>query len=629
MQHYHARILTRPLGPPDARMFRLFESIVSPTADGPVVRPPEGLARFYWHFVGQARLLFAALFAAGLAVAMLDASVPWFIGRLVRAITTTPRETFLTLNGTLLTTMALVVLFARPAAIATQNLISNAGIVVNVTNMVRWQSHRHVVRQSWPFFQNDFAGRIASRVMETGPAVRQSAVAGITAIWGITVYGVTALTLLGRVDVLLMLPIALWFASYAVMLRIVVPRLRDRSKRTSEARSLVVGRIVDSYTNILTLKLFARLTHEDRYVRDVVDRHTAAFRRQMRMLSALFMSLQAMNAMMLVGETALAVFLWQRGRIDVGIVAMAIPLTWQIASAAGWVAVQVTDIFENIGTIQEGMMTIARPIALGDRPDAAELDVPRGEIRFEAIRFGYGREAGLIDGLSLRIRPGEKIGLVGRSGAGKTTLVNLLLRFHDLEGGRILIDGEDIAEVTQESLRGAISVVTQDTSLLHRSIRENIAYGRPDADEDEIVAAARRAHAHDFILGLEDWQGRRGYDAQVGERGVKLSGGQRQRVAIARVILKDAPILVLDEATSALDSEVESAIQESLAELMGGKTVIAIAHRLSTIARMDRLLVMDRGRVIETGSHAELLARRGLYADLWQRQSGGFIDDAA
>ena len=325
--------------------------------------------------------------------------------------------------------MALVVLFARPAAIATQNLISNAGIVVNVTNMVRWQSHRHVVRQSWPFFQNDFAGRIASRVMETGPAVRQSAVAGITAIWGITIYGVTALTLLGRVDVLLMLPIALWFASYAVMLRIVVPRLRDRSKRTSEARSLVVGRIVDSYTNILTLKLFARLSHEDRYVRDVVDRHTVAFRRQMRMLSALFMSLQAMNAMMLVGETALAVLLWQRGRIDVGIVAMAIPLTWQIASAAGWVAVQVTDIFENVGTIQEGMMTIARPIALGDRPDAAELDVPRGEIRFEAIRFGYGREAGLIDGLSLRIRPGEKIGLVGRSGAGKTTLVNLLLRF--------------------------------------------------------------------------------------------------------------------------------------------------------------------------------------------------------
>jgi len=620
-------------------MFRFFESIVSPTGHEPTggppiverapVQPPEGLGRFYWHFVTQAKPLFAALFVAGLCVAVLDASVPWFIGRLVRAISTTPRDQFLDENRTLLAAMVLVVLLVRPAAIASQNLISNAGIVANVTNMVRWQSHRHVVRQSWPFFQNDFAGRIASRVMDRGPAVRQSAIAGITAIWGITVYGLTALTLLGRVDARLMLPIVLWFASYAVLLRFVVPRLRDRSKNTSEAKSLVVGRVVDGYTNILTLKLFARLAHEDRHVRDVFDQHTLAFRRQMRMLSGLFMSLQAMNALMLVGETALAVAAWQQGRVDVGVVAMAIPLTWQIASAAGWVAVQVTDIFENVGTIQEGMMTIARPIALLDSDDAAELAVPRGEIRFEAIRFGYGREAGLIDGLSVRIRPGEKIGLVGRSGAGKTTLVNLLLRFHALEGGRILVDGQDIATVTQESLRGAISVVTQDTSLLHRSIRENIAFGRPDAREDEIVAAAKRAHAHEFILGLEDWQGRRGYDAQVGERGVKLSGGQRQRIAIARVILKDAPILVLDEATSALDSEVEAAIQDSLSELMGRKTVIAIAHRLSTIARMDRLIVMDHGRVIETGSHVELLARRGVYADLWHRQSGGFIEDAA
>ncbi len=428
-------------------MFRLFESIVSPTADGPVVQPPGGLARFYWHFVGQARLLFAALFAAGLAVAMLDASVPWFIGRLVRAITTTPRETFLALNGTLLATMALVVLFARPAAIATQNLISNAGIVVNVTNMVRWQSHRHVVRQSWPFFQNDFAGRIASRVMETGPAVRQSAVAGITAIWGITVYGVTALTLLGRVDVLLMLPIALWFASYAVMLRIIVPRLRDRSKRTSEARSLVVGRVVDSYTNILTLKLFARLSHEDRYVRDVVDRHTMAFRRQMRMLSALFMSLQALNALMLVGETGArgpsvaARPDRRRHRGDGDPLDLADRLRGRLGRGPGH-----RHLREH--RHDPGGHDDHRPAdrARATAPEAAELDVPRGEIRFEAIRFGYGREAGLIDDLSLRIRPGEKIGLVGRSGAGKTTLVNLLLRFHELEGGRILIDGQDIAD---------------------------------------------------------------------------------------------------------------------------------------------------------------------------------------
>ncbi len=610
-------------------MFRFFESIIAPTAPGEVLQPPEGLLLFYWHFVRQAKALFAALFVAGLMVALLDASVPWFIGKLVRAITTTPRETFFALNGRFLVAMAIVVLGGRPLAIALQNLVSNTGIVVSVTNLVRWQSHRHVVRQSWPFFQNDFAGRIASRVMETGPAVRQSAVAGITAIWGITIYGLTALTLLGSVDAWLMLPIAAWFAAYAVMLRTIVPRLRDRSKGTSEARSLVVGRIVDSYTNILTLKLFARLSHEDAYVRDVVDAHTRAFRRQMRMLSTLFMSLQMLNALMLAGEISLAIGLWQRGRIDVGIVAMAIPLTWQIASAAGWVAVQVTDIFENVGTIQEGMMTIAKPIALPDRPGAGELEVSRGDIRFEQVSFGYGRDIGLIRDLDLRIKPGKKIGLVGRSGAGKTTLVNLLLRFHEIEGGRILIDDTEIAGVTQESLRARISVVTQDTSLLHRSIRDNIAYGRPEAPEAEIVAAARQAHAHEFILGLEDWQGRRGYDAQVGERGVKLSGGQRQRVAIARVILKDAPILVLDEATSALDSEVEAAIQESLAGLMAGKTVIAIAHRLSTIASMDRLLVMDRGRVVETGSHTELLRRGGIYAQLWRRQSGGFIDDAA
>ena len=610
-------------------MFRFFESIIQPTRSATATQPPQGLLRFYWHFARQAKSLFLALFAAGLCVAVFDASVPWFIGRLVRAITTTPRELFLARYGQFLAAAAVVVLVARPLAIALQNLVSNTGIVVNVTNMVRWQSHRHVVRQSWPFFQNDFAGRIASRVMETGPAVRQSAVAGITAIWGITVYGATALTLLGAVDPWLMLPIASWFASYAILLRIIVPRLRDRSKRTSEARSLVVGRIVDSYTNIITLKLFARLTHEDAYVRDVVDAHTGAFRRQMRMLSALFMSLQGLNALMLAGETSLAVWLWQRGRVDVGTVAMAIPLTWQIASAAGWVATQVTDIFENVGTIQEGMMTIAQPIALADRPGSVELAMARGEIRFDNVSFGYGRGDGLIKGLTLRIRAGEKIGLVGRSGAGKTTLVNLLLRFHDVEDGRILIDGQDIAGVTQESLRASVSVVTQDTSLLHRSIRDNIAYGRPEAAAEEIVAAARRAHAHDFIQGLEDWQGRRAYDAQVGERGVKLSGGQRQRVAIARVILKDAPILVLDEATSALDSEVEAAIQDSLDGLMRGKTVIAIAHRLSTIARMDRLLVMDRGRVIETGSHAELLRRGGVYADLWRRQSGGFINDAA
>jgi ATP-binding cassette, subfamily B, multidrug efflux pump len=608
-------------------MLTRLESIITPTQSVEVLQPPGRLLGFYWHYARQVRGLLLALFAAGLCVALLDASVPWFIGHLVRYITALSPEQFFGEHARFLALMGLVVLVARPLAIAAQNLISNAGIVASLTNLVRWQSHRYVVRQSWPFFQNDFAGRIAARVMETGPAVRQSTVAAITAVWGILVYGVSALVLLGSVDPWLMMPIAFWFVAYAILLRLIVPRIRERSKKNSEARSLITGRIVDSYTNILTLKLFARLQHEDAYVQEAVDQHTGAFRRQLRMMSALTIGLQLLNASMLAGEIGLAILLWRRGAIDVGVVAMAIPLTWQIASAAGWVAVQVTDIFEHMGTIQEGMLTIARPVALDDVPEARELRVSRGEIRFERMSFGYGREGALMRDLDLTVRPGLKLGLVGRSGAGKTTLVNLLLRFHDVEGGRITIDGQDISRVTQESLRAAISVVTQDTSLLHRSIRDNIAYGRPDASFDEIVAAARKAHAHEFILDLEDWQGRRGYDAQVGERGVKLSGGQRQRIAIARVILKDAPILILDEATSALDSEVENAIQESLSTLMADKTVIAIAHRLSTLARMDRLIVMDHGRIVQTGTHAELLARGGIYADLWNHQSGGFIHD--
>jgi ATP-binding cassette subfamily B multidrug efflux pump len=413
---------------------------------------------------------------------------------------------------------------------------------------------------------------------------------------------------------------------YVLILRVFVPHMRDRSHDMSEARSVLTGRIVDAYTNILTVKLFARARDEDAYVRRAVDEHTGLFHASLRLNTLFGLSLSTLNALLVVSTGGLAILLWTRGVVAVGTVAMALPLAWQIVNVAGWVAWQVTAIFENIGVVQEGMSTIARPIALTDRPDAAALTVTRGEVKFENVRFGYGRETGLIDGLSLTVRAGEKIGLVGRSGAGKSTLVNLLLRFFDLEDGRILIDGQDIAAVTQESLRGQISVVTQDTSLLHRSIRDNIRYGRPEAGEAEIVTAAHLAHADEFIGDLEDWKGRRGFDAQVGERGVKLSGGQRQRVAIARVILKNAPILVLDEATSALDSEVEAAIQASLGTLMAGRTVIAIAHRLSTIAQMDRLVVLDRGRIVEQGSHDELLRRNGHYAALWRRQSGGFID---
>jgi len=618
-------------------MFALFERRLKPTATPTHPEPPPGLVAFYWHYARQAKSLFAALFAAGFLVALLDSLIPVFIGRVITQITAGAPENLFARFWPLLLAMAAVLLVLRPAAIALQNIVSNQAIAANVGNLVRWQSHWHVVRQSWSFFQNDFAGRIANRVMQTGPAIRESLVSLLTAVWYILVYGTSALLLLSAADRWLALPIALWFVGYLVLLRVMVPRMRDRSKEMSEARSLLTGRIVDSYTNILTVKLFARPAQEDAYVREAVDEHTRKFHASLRLNTLLGLALSSLNALMVTSTAALALWLWTRGQVSVGTVAMALPMAWQIVNVSGWVAWQVTAIFENIGVVQEGMMTIARPITLTDRPQAKALAVERGEIAFEDVRFHYGRqvaaaEAGrprphaVLEGLSLTVRPGEKIGLVGRSGAGKSTVVNLLLRFFDLESGRILIDGQDIAAVTQESLRAQISVVTQDTSLLHRSIRDNIRYGRPESSDAEVIAAARIAQADAFIRDLVDWKERRGYDAQVGERGVKLSGGQRQRVAIARVILRNAPILVLDEATSALDSEIEAAIQSSLDTLMAGKTVIAIAHRLSTIARMDRLVVLDRGRIVEQGSHDELLRHGGHYAALWRRQSGGFID---
>jgi ATP-binding cassette subfamily B multidrug efflux pump len=618
-------------------MFALFERLLKPTAISETAEPPAGLIAFYWHFARQGKLLFAALFVVGFIHAVLDTMVPIFLGRVVTLVTAADPKTLFADYGPLLLGMALVLLILRPLAITAQNLLANQAIAANVSNRIRWQNHWHVVRQSWAFFQNDFAGRIANRVMQTGPAIRETVVALITGVWYILVYGTSAALLLGTANPWLALPVTLWFAGYLVLLRLFVPRMRDRSKEMSESRSLLTGRIVDSYTNILTVKLFARAREEDAYVREALEQHTGRFHRSLRLNTLFSFSLTTLNACLVTGTAGIAILLWTEGRVEVGVVAMAIPLTWQIVSAAGWVAYQITSIFENIGVVQEGMMTIARPIGLTDEPGAAELAVTRGEIAFRDVRFGYGREAlidedglarpfAVIDGLTLTVKPGEKVGLVGRSGAGKSTLVNVLLRFFDIEDGSILIDGQDIARVTQESLRSQISVVTQDTSLLHRSIRDNIRYGRPSASDAEIENAARLAHAHDFVHDLEDWRGRRGYDAQVGERGVKLSGGQRQRVAIARVILKDAPILVLDEATSALDSEVEAAIQQSLGTLIAGKTVIAIAHRLSTIARMDRLVVLDHGRIVEQGTHAELLRAGGHYAALWQRQSGGFID---
>jgi ATP-binding cassette subfamily B multidrug efflux pump len=484
-----------------------------------------------------------------------------------------------------------------------------------------------VVRQSWTFFQNDFAGRIANRVMQTGPALRESVVASTNAVWYITVYGGSALALTASNDPRLSIPMALWFCCYALLLRFFVPRLRDCSREMSEVRSALTGRVVDSYTNIQTVKLFARPRDEDAVVRGTVDEHTASFRKQQRVITLFGLCLASMNAMMVVGTGAMALWLWALGAIGVGVVAMALPLTWQIANIAGWVAQNVTAIFENVGVVQEGMRSIAVPRQMPDKPGAATLQVEKGAVKFEDVHFGYGTARGVLHGINLSIAAGERIGLIGPSGAGKSTLVNVLLRFYDLESGRILIDGQDIAGVTQESVRARIAMVTQDTSLLHRSIRDNIRYGRPEAGEAEVREAAARAHALDFIETLEDWYGRHGFEAHVGERGVKLSGGQRQRIAIARVILKNAPILVLDEATAALDSEVEAAIQEQLEGLMRGRTVIAIAHRLSTIAKLDRLVVLDQGRIVETGTHNELLTRRGTYWRLWQRQSGGFLQE--
>jgi ATP-binding cassette subfamily B multidrug efflux pump len=616
-------------------MFRFFEHLLEPTekppdAPPPALDSPHALVRFYWHFMRQVPGLLGALFVTGFTVALLDAAIPVFIGRIVTLVTSQSPEAIWRIAGWQLIGMALLLLVLRPIAHFCTALVTNQALIPGLTNLTRWQSHWHVVRQGWTYFQNDFAGRIANRVMQTGPALRESVVSSINAVWYILVYGTSAALLLGSADWRLAVPILLWFATYAIVLRAFLPRMRERSRRMSEMRSEVTGRVVDSYTNILTVKLFARASDEDAFVRESVDEHTEAYRRQLRMTSAWSISLILMNASLLTGTGGLAIWLWAHGRVPVGVVAMAIPMAWQIGNIAGWVAQQIAMIFDNIGQVQDGMRSIAVPRQMPDEPGAVEAPRAMGAVRFDQVHFDYGRSkrlGGVLRGLDLDVAPGERIGLVGRSGAGKSTLVHLLLGFYRPEQGRILIDGQDIAGLTQESLRAQIGMVTQDTSLLHRSIRDNISYGRPDASEAEIVDAARRAHATEFIEGLEDWHGRKAFDAHVGERGVKLSGGQRQRIALARVILKDAPILVLDEATSALDSEVEAAIQEQLDALMEGRTVIAIAHRLSTICRMDRLVVLDRGRIIEEGAHDQLLARDGAYAALWRRQSGGFRVD--
>ncbi len=615
-------------------MFKFFESRIGSIAtpsESSSSGPPPGLVAFYWHFVKQTRGLYALMLVTGLFVALIDTLIPVFIGRMVGLMTAKEPAQALQEQGPVLLGIAVAITLLKPALVLLDSMVRNNAVIPGATTLIRWQSHWHVVRQSGPFFQNDFAGRIANRVMNTANALRESVVATVRAVWYIVVYGISALSLMLVFDWRLALPMLCWLTGYVLFLRYFVPRMRDLSRVSSEARSMVMGRVVDSYTNIMTVKLFSRARDEDAYVREAIDEHRDKIAAHMRMTTRFMFTLNVLNVLLLVSTAGTSLWLWQAGHITAAVVATCLPLVWQIANMAGWVSWEVSGIFENVGVVQEGIQTIAVPHTLVDTPTATELTVPHGDIVFKQVNFSYGQAAtggrAVLQGLNLHIRPGERVGLVGRSGAGKSTLVNLLLRFYDVENGSITIDGQDLRGVTQESLRAAIGMVTQDTSLLHRSIAANIRYGHPGATDAQVELAAKQAHAHDFIAELRDWTGRTGYQAHAGERGVKLSGGQRQRVALARVILKNAPILILDEATSALDSEIEAAIQEQLVTLMQGKTVIAIAHRLSTIARMDRLVVMDAGRIVEQGTHHELLALGGQYAKLWQRQSGGFLAD--
>jgi ATP-binding cassette subfamily B multidrug efflux pump len=590
--------------------------------------PPKTVLGFAGFYLRPIRFALLALFVIAVVAGGIEASLYLLMRWFIDLMNAADRTTVLSDNAVPLTLAALLLLVVRPLAAFLHELASNQLIVPQSTNQIRWRTHLYTLGHSLSYFQADFAGRLANRTVQV--AVRELAVVFIDTLLYVAIYAVTAIGLFSSISGWLALPVVLWVVAYAGLTAWFVPRARKRSHLTAETRSTLIGRVVDSYTNILTVKLFARDREERATVRDAVDTHTRAYLHQFRLTTLTTSLLAGLNSLLLFATAAVCFALWQRGALTTGEASAGLALILRLMAMSGWVMQTVRGVFENVGVIQESMQTIARPHGLTDAPDAKTLQVTGGEIRFENVDFHYGRgDASIIEDLSFKIRPGEKVGLVGVSGAGKSTITALLLRLHDVEGGRILIDGQDIAGVTQDSLRQAIAMVSQDTSLLHRSIRDNIGYGRPDATDAEIEQAARLAHAHEFILDLVDHKGRRGYDAHVGERGVKLSGGQRQRIAIARVILKDAPILILDEATSALDSQVEAAIQEALDTLMGDKTVLAIAHRLSTIAALDRLIVIDSGRIVEEGTHAELIRRGGLYADLWRRQSGGFLGDRA
>ena len=616
-------------------VFRFFETWIQPFAHREALQPPRGLLGFIWFYIAQAKAPFIAMLVLGGMSAAIEAALFWFVGRLVDILATVDRaagwEGLLATHGRELVGMLLLIGIVRFVVTLVMALVDQQIITPGFYNLVRWQSYLHVARQSVSFFQNDFSGRIVTKVWSGGQAAGDVVTSLMESVWFVGIYSVSTLVLVGQLDLTMAAVVLVWLFVFAALARYFVPRIRAHSKETAEASSMLSGRMVDAYSNIQTLKLFGRDEENDRYMRNGFDTFQATTLRFTRFITGVRASMALLSGIMIVTMAALSVHLWLAGTISSGAVAFTLALVLRLNFLLSRMMVQFNGIMRNIGTIQNAADMIAQPIDLVDKAQAPDLVVRQPGIAFEAIRFHYGREKGVIDNLSLTIRPGEKVGIVGRSGAGKSTLVNLLLRFYDLEGGRITIDGQDIAGVRQESLRSQIGMVSQDTSLLHRSIRDNILFGRPDADDRALRLAAERAEALAFIERLEDQRGRTGFDAHVGERGIKLSGGQRQRIAIARVMLKDAPILVLDEATSALDSEVEAAIQDNLDELMKGKTVLAIAHRLSTIAALDRLIVMDAGAIVQDGTHAQLIAEKGLYADLWSRQSGGFLarDEAA
>jgi ATP-binding cassette subfamily B multidrug efflux pump len=612
-------------------VFRRFEKLLDPYPAEAPKKPPRRFFPFVWACTEGARpaivamTLFTALIGAfeALLFSMLGHIVDWLAKVQPSQLWSDERGNLMLLAG---------ILIASPLLIALQNLFKHQTLAGNLPMRLRWNFHRWMLGQSMSFYQDEFAGRIAAKVMQTALAAREVVLILCDILVFVVIYFVTMTAVVGSFDSWLLLPFVGWLSAYVAALWWFVPRMGKVAKDQADARSLMTGRVTDAYTNIATVKLFSHAQREAGFARSAMMEFMVTAYRQMRLATAWEVVNHILNVLLIIGTTGATLWLWSRGQLGVGAVAAATAMALRLNGISHWVMWEMASLFEHVGTVQDGVTTLARPHAVVDRADAVPIEVQRGEIRFEDVSFTYGASGPhatqVIDRLNLHIRPGEKIGLVGRSGAGKSTITNLLLRFYDTAQGRILIDGQDISHATQDSLRAQIGMVTQDTSLLHRSVRDNILYGRPDSDDAAMVAAARRAEAHEFVQALSDPAGRRAYDAHVGERGVKLSGGQRQRIAIARVMLKDAPILLLDEATSALDSEVEAAIQASLYRLMEGKTVVAIAHRLSTIAAMDRLIVLDKGQIVEEGDHRSLLAHGGLYARLWAHQSGGFLGES-